>query len=132
MKKLSTLIIIVVVICLLGLWIGYTVNGNQITIFKKEKKETYRTIAYKNKISETTAMNIKDIIHSDEWVKGEEEQSSPDYKFYFNLYSLSEKRKVYLVRIKNEIVMIQPENEYIYLTLNKSESREMLDFLKSF
>ena len=120
-----------IIICLFGLLAGCTFNENQITIQKKERKEEYRIVAYKNKIDDTTAVNIQEMLNSDEWVKGGKQQQKPDYKFYFNLYT-SEKRMVYLIRIKNEIVTIQPENEYIYLTLNKTNSKEMLDFLKSF
>ena len=135
MKKLSTLMIL---ICLFGLLAGCAFNDKQITILKKEGKEgkeVYRTVAYKNKIDDTTAVNIQEMLHSDKWVKGErkeKEQPKPDYKFYFNLYNPSEKRMVYLIRIKNKMVTIQPENENIYVTLNKKNSKEIVDFLKSF
>lgn len=100
-------------------------NENQISIFKKEKRD-YRFIAYKHKIDDREARNIQKNIQSEKWLKGEPKEQKPDYKFYFNHPASSEKIVIYYIYIEKEIVTIQPENEDVFLTLNKKDSKELL------
>ena len=83
MKKWILALIIIFVIILITFC---SRDENKFTVQEKLKKDTYRVIAYKEKIDEKNVQIIKETMKEGNWKKSaiDLRENPSDYIFYFN------------------------------------------------